>query len=201
MCAALSGAILCLHVTPLSCVCIYILYVHRSRNMVPYQRCNCRFCVWACTGVCPSLYIAVAVGPIGLSHVHATHGQAHAVDGVTSRRHPLVDPVQTLGLLETADPMLWGEASDGCGDKQARTHTQTQTNIDTGVQSLYLTGLLVESCVSKPPGPSKEIFRTLKTIPNQISISHEMIMYIGFQSTQISNFQCFLLSTSARKCQ
>lgn len=85
--------------------------------------------------VCPSLYIAVAVGPIGLSHVHAAHRQAHTVDGVTSRGHPLVDPVQTFGLLETADPMLWGEASDGCGDKQARTHTNTDTHKHTYVHS------------------------------------------------------------------
>lgn len=170
--------------------------------MVPYQSCNCRFCVWACVSVCPSLYIAVAVGPIGLSHVHAAHWQAHTVDGVTSRRHPLVDPVQTLGLLETADPMLWGEASDGCGDKQARTHTHADTeNIDTCMQSLYLTRHLVESCVSKPLGASKETFRTLKRIPNHILFSHEMRMFNFFQSTQLFHFQCFHMSTSARKFQ
>lgn len=89
---------------------------------------------------CPSLYIAVAVGPIGLPHVHAAHRQAHAVDGVTSRGHPLVDPVQTFGLFETADPVLRGEASDGCGDRQARNHhtqtqSQTQTHKHTHVRS------------------------------------------------------------------
>lgn len=84
-----------------------------------------------CLGMCPSLYIAVAVGPIGLSHVHAAHRQAHAVDGVASRGHPLIDTVQTFGLLETADPMLWGEASDGCGDRQAHPHQHGHTSTDT----------------------------------------------------------------------
>lgn len=71
-----------------------------------------------------SLYIAVAIRPIGLAHIHAAHGQAHTVDGVTPRRHSLVDSVQTFGLLKTADPMLRGEASDGCEDKQTRKNVQ-----------------------------------------------------------------------------
>lgn len=71
----------------------------------------------------PSLYIAiaVAVGPVGLSHVHATHGQTHAVDAVASWGHPLVDSVQTFGLLEAADPMLRGEASDRCKTRTTQT--------------------------------------------------------------------------------
>lgn len=83
-------------------------------------------CVWACgSRGRPSLYIAVAVGPVGLSHVHAAHRQAHAVDADAARRHPLVDPIQAFGLLETADPMLRGEASDGC-ERQAHPHADTR---------------------------------------------------------------------------
>lgn len=69
---------------------------------------------------CRSLDIAVVVGAVGLAHVHAAHRQPHAVDGVASRRHPLVDPVQAFGLLEAADPVLRREASDGCGHTHAQ---------------------------------------------------------------------------------
>jgi len=116
--------------------------------------------MWEC--YVPSLYIAVTVGPIGLSHVHAAHRQAHAIDGVTSGWHPLVDPVQTFGLLETADPMLWGEATDGCKDMRTHAYTQTQTYIHTHTQNEYLTKHLLESCVFKPFRALWVIFRALK---------------------------------------
>lgn len=104
---------------------MFIVYLCLCTQIYKYGTISeLQVCVWSCGSACPSLYIAVAVGPIGLSHVHAAHRQAHAVDGVAPRWHPLVDPVQTFGLFETADPMLRGEASDGCGEK-ARNHAHT----------------------------------------------------------------------------
>lgn len=120
------------------CVCVWcilLVYICLCTRIYKYGTVSVlelQVCIWACGNVRPSLYIAVAVGPVGLSHVHAAHRQAHTVDGIAARRHPLVDPVQTFGLLEAADPMLRGEASDGCGDKQAgmhiHTHADTQTH-------------------------------------------------------------------------
>ena len=74
--------------------------------------------------VCPSLYIAVVVGAVGLPHVHAAHGDTNNVDGVTAGGHALVDPVQTLGLRKAIDLMLRREASDCWGNRSQHNYTQ-----------------------------------------------------------------------------
>lgn len=111
-----------------ACVCIYNYIFHVCTEIYKYgamSEYNSDLeSGRVCARVRPSLYIAVTVGPVGFSHVHAAHRQAHAVDGVTPRRHPLVDAVQTFGLLKTADPVLRGEASDGCRDTQTHRHTK-----------------------------------------------------------------------------
>ena len=72
----------------------------------------------------PSLDVAVAAGAalgvraVGLrgqrlvERVEAGVGRVEA--GVSPRRHPLVDAVQTLSLCEAGDLVLGREAFDGC---------------------------------------------------------------------------------------
>lgn len=70
----------------------------------------------ALQAVVASLDVAVIVGAVGLGHVHFAHGVTDVVDAISTRGHALVDAVQTFGLLETADFVLWREAPDGCGE-------------------------------------------------------------------------------------
>lgn len=75
-------------------------------------------------GACrrPSLDVAAAagaslgVGAVGLRGQGLVEGVEAGVggQGVPPRRHPLVDAIQTLGLLEAGDLMLGREAFDGC---------------------------------------------------------------------------------------
>ena len=113
-----------LHMSISKCVCTKYAYCVCSASVYTARVCVCVclsgyvfICVNVC--VCVSLYIAVVIGAIGLSHVHAAHGQTHAVDHVSPGGHALVDAVQPLGLLETTDPVLRGEASD-CWGKNTR---------------------------------------------------------------------------------
>lgn len=92
-------------------------FVHSWINKVSLE---VQACVCAVgKSLCRSLDIAVVVCPVGFAHVHTAHRQPHAVDSIAPRWHPFIDAVQTFGLLKTADPMLRGEASDGCRN----THT------------------------------------------------------------------------------
>lgn len=72
----------------------------------------------------PSLDVAAAAGAslsiraIGLRGQGLVEGVETGVggQGVPPRRHPLVDAIQTLRLLEAGDLMLGREAFDGCRD-------------------------------------------------------------------------------------
>ena len=111
-------------------------------------------CVCLSCCVCVSLDIAVVIGAIGFSHVHASHGHAHTGDAVAAGWHTLVDAVQPLGLFEAGYPMLGGEASDCCRENpdelvnhicyevHTATHTYTQTHTHTHTH----THTLVRQC-------------------------------------------------------
>lgn len=76
----------------------------------------------------PSLDVAAAAGaPLGVRAVGLRgQGLVEGVEagvgrqGVSPRRHPLVDAVQALRLLEASDLVLGREALDGCGDARKR---------------------------------------------------------------------------------
>lgn len=72
-----------------------------------------------------SLDVTVVVGAVGLGHVHLAHGVAHVVDPVLAGWHALIDTVQTFSLFETADLVLWREATDGCR-KTEKAHSEQQ---------------------------------------------------------------------------
>lgn len=89
-------------------------------------------CCW------PSLDVAAAAGaPLGVCAVGLRRqGLVQGVEagvggqGISPRRHPLVDTIQTLRLFEAGDLVLGREAFDGCWDARKKRRRRGEIRTD-----------------------------------------------------------------------
>lgn len=79
-------------------------------------------CCWPSLDVAAAAGASLGVCAVGLRGQSLVEGVEASVrgQGISPRRHPLIDAVQALRLFEAGDLVLWREAFDGCWDARKK---------------------------------------------------------------------------------